>query len=825
MENLPTYRLTQSGPEAQEILDQVNLNTADIEQLKRLYQALTQSEPEIIEPTDTWPVANPEENVIYRVIDRVNTPPQYYTDYMWNGTSMVLMSQYNNAIDNEPTANSNNLVKSGGVYSFVHANGGAYDISAAHAVGGVLATYDDLADALGTNGANVPAAVRKGGMSIKFVLSSDNKYVQYRYMGTAVTGTPNPFLNEANWQGVDDEPTEGSNNLVKSGGVYSINEKMLIKLYAMTSNAGSIPTGSIYYNTSTKLLRLSKGGGMFRTIPFADGAIYQYQNRLYTWNGTDLVDTYNSRLNLLEFYSNVQNSPVSSAVFLNDIIVYADIDVALGEKILIDYGGWSTINNRLFFRFIRTNADGTGKTYYTIPIKNYNSKQDAIDDTSIVVIDSVVSGARFVFIVNTSVYVGNDIYYNRFIIPYPTSYYTPAIVSDVQNLKMLEGNYDISANHSGATYADLATALGTNGVNVPTAVRKGGMGVRFINSDGKYMQWRYIGTSITDADFVNVANWQNSVEQMGIDCRESLLISDENGKILVKFEDGNIKTKHFNSKNTTIIKDLDSLTPFLIADNQENYIFIIKDNGHIKTKSFDSRLLCSSFNSFLDNNRGGSSNITGVASDTDIKINTTLNHILEESPYSDIILVSNFYAYPTIERNKKRRAYRDELRAFADYYGLGHIDLSGLGIMRPTTVGVGIYTIDLTHAYTEAGAKKIYLYILGYLIHRYGDLSELENKKILILGDSSCIEYPGQGYTTWSIKLKEKLGSENVTIKAIGGSGWLYNSQGNIGSNTVENQFDESLPTIYDIIIITSGGNELDRFNLDYQYTLKYLLN
>ena len=200
MENLPTYRLTQSGPEAQEILDQVNLNTVDIEQLKRLYQALNQSEPEIIEPTDTWPVANPEENVIYRVIDRVNTPPQYYSDYMWNGSTMVLMSQYNNAIDNEPTANSNNLVKSGGVYSFVHANGGAYDISAAHAVGGVLATYDDLADALGTDGANVPAVVRKGGMSVKFVLTSDNKYVQYRYTGTEVTGTPNPFLVIANWQ-------------------------------------------------------------------------------------------------------------------------------------------------------------------------------------------------------------------------------------------------------------------------------------------------------------------------------------------------------------------------------------------------------------------------------------------------------------------------------------------------------------------------------------------------------------------------------------------------------------------------------------------------
>ena len=218
MENLPTYRLTQSGPEAQEILDQVNLNTVDIEQLKRLYQALNQSEPEIIEPTDTWPVANPEENVIYRVIDRENTPPQYYTDYMWNGTSMVPMAKYDNAIDNEPTANSNNLVKSGGVYSFVHANGGAYDISAAHAVGGVLATYDDLADALGTNGANVPAAVRKGGMSIKFVLSSDNKYVRCNYLLEDAT-TNSKFTNVNNWQWVDSEPILFSKNLVASDGV------------------------------------------------------------------------------------------------------------------------------------------------------------------------------------------------------------------------------------------------------------------------------------------------------------------------------------------------------------------------------------------------------------------------------------------------------------------------------------------------------------------------------------------------------------------------------------------------------------------------------
>jgi len=56
---------------------------------------------------------------------------------------------------------------------------GAFDISSYHATGGVLAKYADLTAALGTNGANIPEGIRKGGMSVKFVQSYDNKYVQY----------------------------------------------------------------------------------------------------------------------------------------------------------------------------------------------------------------------------------------------------------------------------------------------------------------------------------------------------------------------------------------------------------------------------------------------------------------------------------------------------------------------------------------------------------------------------------------------------------------------------------------------------------------------
>jgi glycerophosphoryl diester phosphodiesterase len=138
--------------------------------------------------------------------------------------------------------------------------------------------YADLAAALGTNGANVPSSIRRGGMSVKFVQSSDNKYVQYRCMARTFSTVV------ANWQGVDDEPTAGSNNLVKSGGVsnFAVNEgsnawnratqiaierQRYIFIYAYELESGSItnnlevsgvPSGVIYTNDNN-YLRLRRG--------------------------------------------------------------------------------------------------------------------------------------------------------------------------------------------------------------------------------------------------------------------------------------------------------------------------------------------------------------------------------------------------------------------------------------------------------------------------------------------------------------------------------------------------------------------------------------
>ena len=128
-------------------------------------------------------------DTIYRVSNYDGSVPQVdvtkYSEYAWDGTQYVFLC-VKSQIDE------------------------VFDIS----VYNNNATYADLAAALGTDGANVPQTLRRGGMSVKFVCSSDNKYVQYRLMSNVFSTMV------TDWQGVDDEPTAGSDNLVKSGGVF-----------------------------------------------------------------------------------------------------------------------------------------------------------------------------------------------------------------------------------------------------------------------------------------------------------------------------------------------------------------------------------------------------------------------------------------------------------------------------------------------------------------------------------------------------------------------------------------------------------------------------
>lgn len=110
----------------------------------------------------------------------------------WDGTwhnAMVF------AASDTPNHDSSELMTSGGVYNALKIDGGAYDVSAHFPTGGVGGgnTYT-LTNAI----TKVPVNMRKGGMSIKFIDATTNKYVKHTFLNPTTDG----FANVNNWQGI-----------------------------------------------------------------------------------------------------------------------------------------------------------------------------------------------------------------------------------------------------------------------------------------------------------------------------------------------------------------------------------------------------------------------------------------------------------------------------------------------------------------------------------------------------------------------------------------------------------------------------------------------
>ena len=120
--------------------------------------------------------ATGSKDTVYRVSNYNGSTSQVdasvYSEYAWNGSQYVFL-----------------CVKS--------QIGEVFDIS----VYNNNAKYADLAAAL-NGGANIPQSLRKGGMSVKFVQSSDNMYVQYTYIHSTVDVAT--FTNVVNWQCITD---------------------------------------------------------------------------------------------------------------------------------------------------------------------------------------------------------------------------------------------------------------------------------------------------------------------------------------------------------------------------------------------------------------------------------------------------------------------------------------------------------------------------------------------------------------------------------------------------------------------------------------------
>lgn len=202
-----------------EVSEELNLHTTRLNALTSQNYVTVEATNQTTAVTDILP-ATGAVDTIYRV-GKWNGE-QYtltvYSEYTWDENQYKLLDIKEYGIDNEPILGSNNLIKSGGVQNEL-ALGAVYDVSAKNPTAGPNndGKFESFSALLSDANLNtlIPTAYRKGGMSIKFVQTSDNKYVQYRLMATSFSTT------ESNWQGVDDEPAAGSENFVKSGGLHN----------------------------------------------------------------------------------------------------------------------------------------------------------------------------------------------------------------------------------------------------------------------------------------------------------------------------------------------------------------------------------------------------------------------------------------------------------------------------------------------------------------------------------------------------------------------------------------------------------------------------
>ena len=301
----------------------IEVLTENVGILRTLYQALNQSDI-IVGAKPTTGVAN----IIYRV-----PGSSTFADWMYYNGAWVKLAEYTTldgylykgiaTPNGSPAAsavkmfyfaliagtytNFGNLVVTEGISilkydganwtqdKLYYGDGGVFDISKYNLTNGQPTPYPDLEAALGSNGDNVPEPLRKGGMSVKFiqgtVQSSDNKYVQFMYLGTEITGTPNPFLDTNNWQKTNLEKElfllNGGDfdsftfaGFLSTEGVFTAAEGWKTTDYIPILNGESYAATVKCRENSTALIAFYDENKYFISAVVEDGSIY------YSINGT-----------------------------------------------------------------------------------------------------------------------------------------------------------------------------------------------------------------------------------------------------------------------------------------------------------------------------------------------------------------------------------------------------------------------------------------------------------------------------------------------------------------------------------------------------------
>lgn len=261
----------------------------------------------------------PDQNVFYMAIEagtytnfNATVLPAGISILLWNGS---WSHQTFFEIDSVPTSGSDNFISSGAVFEKMKLDGGAYDVSAHN--GG--ATFASLSALLNSENLNtlIPVDVRHGGMSIKFVQSSDNKYVQYRLMSNTFNTTPD------NWQGIENCPAKNSNNIANSGAIYDY--------LAKTQNTVNNPTGELGFVHTDGTITSSSEYTIVKAIKLEPGQtiLVNKGSSVYIGTGCAILFKTDSEGNWLETLKSRDSYGGSS----NAVVVYtntSDSDIYVG---------------------------------------------------------------------------------------------------------------------------------------------------------------------------------------------------------------------------------------------------------------------------------------------------------------------------------------------------------------------------------------------------------------------------------------------------------------------------------------------------------------
>lgn len=161
---------------------------------------------------------------------------------------------------------------------------------------------------------------------------------------------------------------------------------------------------------------------------------------------------------------------------------------------------------------------------------------------------------------------------------------------------ILGGVYDISSHNDNVVFESLSALLSSSNLStlIPPLVRHGGMSIRFIqgsvpSSDNKYVQYRLISQTFTTI----VDYWQDETDlKLSNTINDSDLdFTDEEGNVLVRFSDGGIKTKNFDSSEVDLKvgNGNDSEIDLEFTDEEGN-VLIRASEGHIRTSKFNSKM-------------------------------------------------------------------------------------------------------------------------------------------------------------------------------------------------------------------------------------------